>query len=179
MMFKPRKDTKFSDYIFHGIFFLVYGIFKYFPPPIGNLLRYLILKIFVKKILFSRIGEGVTIYYPYRLKIGSNVTLNEFIYISAFGEIEINKNTRIGAHTIIFSTDHEFKDLNIPIKDQGLVPGKVIIGENVWIGANVTILKGVKIGNNAIIGANSLINKDVPANSIVGGVPAKIIKHRE
>lgn len=167
------------DYILHGLFFTLYGIFKYIPPPIGNIFRYLIVKSFSQKLGYSRISEGVTIYYPYRLKISSNVTLNEFLYISAFGGVEIKKNTRIGTRTTIFSTDHEFKDSKVPIKDQGLISGKVVIGEDVWIGANVVILKGVNIGNGAIVAAGAVVNEDVPANAIVGGVPAKILKYRE
>jgi len=62
------------------------------------------------------------------------------------------------------------------LKDQPLKGGKVIIGKNVWIGANVTILKDVNIGDNSIIGAGAVVTKDIPSNVIVGGVPAKIIK---
>ena len=171
-----RKNTKLVDYFIHGVFFFIYGFVKYIPPPIGNILRFIICKIFFKELKKSRIGEGVTIYYPYKISIKQNVSLNEYVYLSGYGEIDILENTRIGTRVTIITSDHDYAGKNMPIKDQGLVPGKVFIGSNVWIGANVTILKGVNIGNNAIIAAAALVNKDIPANAIAGGVPAKIIK---
>ena len=122
--------------------------------------------------------EGVTLWYPEKISIGNNVSLNEYVFLSGYGGIVIEDNVRIGRGTTIITADHGFERLDIPIKDQPLLPGKVYIKQNVWIGANVTILKGVTIGLNSIIAAGAVVTKDVPDNVIVGGVPAKIIKNR-
>ena len=95
----PRKDTDVQDYVVHGIYFALYGLVKYVPPPVGNVLRRWVTRLFCKELGRARIGEGVTIYYPYRLRIGDHVTLNEFVYLSAFGEVTIGDETRIGTGT--------------------------------------------------------------------------------
>lgn len=168
-----------SDYLIHGFFLTFFGFFKYLPPPIGDVVRYFYLKPFMKKMGRCRVRDGVTIYYPYRIEIGTDVTLNEFIYISGYGNVKIGNGVRIGSSTTIISSDHDFREIGVSVKDQTLIPGEVQIDDNVWIGTNVTILKGVHIHKNSIIAACSLVNKDVPENSIVGGVPAKVLKYRE
>ena len=76
------------------------------------------------------------------------------------------------------SEEHIYIDRNLPIKDQGKTYAPVTIKDNVWIGAKATILSGVTIGTGAIVGAGAVVTKDVPENSIVAGVPARIIKNR-
>ena len=178
-MIKTRKDTGIKDYLIHGVFLTWYGLFKYLPPPVGDFLRYVACKPFFKKLGNVRIRDGVTIYYPYKIQMSNAVTLNEHIYLSGYGGIEIGEGCRIGTGTTIISSDHAFDKLDEPIRKQGLIAGKVVLKENVWVGANVTILKGVTIGKNAIIAAGAVVTDDVPDNAIAGGVPAKIIKYRK
>lgn len=173
------KKITIKDYIIHGIFFTFFGIVKYIPSPIGDKLRYWIAKPFVKSMGKVRLYEGVTLWYPYRLKIGNETTLNEWVYISAYGDVEIGDNVRIGHRTSIISSDHVIDDVTIPIKDQGLICGKTSIGSDVFIGCNVTIMQGVTIGNGSVIAAGAVVNKDIPEYSIAGGVPAKILKNRK
>ena len=177
-MKKNRNDGIF-DYVIHALFFTLYGMVKYIHAPLGYLLRLVFVLPFIKTLHFIRIGEGVTLYYPYRLKVGKYITMNEFVFISAYGTVSIGDNVRIGTGTTIISSDHIIKDKEQPIKDQGLIGAPVIIEKNVWIGSNVTILKGVTIGADSIIAAGAVITKDVPKAAIVGGVPAKIIRYRE
>jgi len=104
------------------------------------------------------------------LEIGSGYTNND-VDISCFISIKIGNNVAISKGVIIRDSDnHEIgedgKDISKPIE----------IGDNVWIGLRAIILKGVKIGNGSIIAAGSLVNKDIPANCLAAGVPAKIIK---
>lgn len=112
------------------------------------------------------------------LRIGNNVVLTDNIQISCCNLIEIGDNCLMGGNVYISDNSHgesDFLDLP-PVKRPLYSKGPVVIGENVWIGRNATILSGVTIGQNSIIGANSVVNKDVPPNSVVGGIPAKIIK---
>jgi len=114
------------------------------------------------------------------LIIGDNVILNNDCHIGCINRIEIGNNV-LGASRI-FITDHyhgqiSSEDLDVLAAKRPLYSkGAVIIKENVWIGEGVVILPNVTIGENAIIGANSVVNKDVPANAVVAGMPAKIIK---
>jgi len=111
--------------------------------------------------------------------LGENVSINEGGIITSIFRIEIGKNTAIGEYVSIRDYNHNYFDTLVPIKRQGFIGASIIIGENVWIGRGVIILPGVTIGSGAIIAANSVVNKDVPENAIYGGVPAKLIKHRE
>lgn len=86
----------------------------------------------------------------------------------------------MGPDVIIYSNSHEYKDLNVPINQQGMKKSApVYIGNNVWIGARVVILPGVHIGDNSIIGANTVVTKSVPENSVVVGSAGTVIKTRK
>lgn len=174
-----KRTFTLTDYLLNGLFLNCYFPFKYLPSPIGDILRYLIVKIFIKKIGKCRIYEGVTFWYPYRIQIGNNVSLNEFIYLSGYGGISIEDNVRVGTRATFISSDHIFNDKKTPIFQQGLQGAPIIIEEDVWIGANVTILKGVRIGKGSIIAAGSVVTSSVPEYSIYGGIPAKLIRIRE
>ena len=118
--------------------------------------------------------------YKPELIIGNNVTFTSDTQISCFDKVVIGDNCLFGRYVYISDNTHgksDYSDLDIPPIERELSSkGHVIIGKNVWIGRCSTILSGVTIGDNAIIGANSVVNKDVPANAIVAGVPTKIIK---
>lgn len=92
--------------------------------------------------------------------------------------VTIGKDVMIAPNVVIVAFNHNFENRDIPMRLQGNKENEVIINDNVWIGANCTIAAGVKIGTGAIVGANSLVTKDVEPYSIVGGVPAKLIKIR-
>ncbi|PPR50201.1 MAG: Galactoside O-acetyltransferase [Alphaproteobacteria bacterium MarineAlpha5_Bin5] len=144
----------------------------------------LTLRKYLYSILFLKTGknfnilDGVIIQSPDRVKIGNNVSIHQFTLIDAQSEIEIGDHVAIGSHVSIISSSHIFSDPTKLIKDQGIESAKIEIGNNVWIGTQSTILKGVKIGDNSIIGANTLVNKDVPPNSIVGGSPFRVLSIR-
>jgi acetyltransferase-like isoleucine patch superfamily enzyme len=173
-----KKEYELRDYLVQGIFFTLYGLVKYIPAPIGYLFRYLVAAPFLKRAGRVRLGEGVTLWYPYRIHIGDRVTLNEFVYVSGFGGVEIGEDVRIGTGVTILTSDHVFDSRDVPIHRQGVVAAKVVIGAGAWIGSNTTILKGVTVGAGAIIAAGAVVNKDVEPFSIVGGVPARRIAER-
>ena len=112
------------------------------------------------------------------LQIGDYVSINQGTFIIAISSITIGNFCRIGEYVSIRDNDHEWKNPNIPIKDQGYRCKPVFIGDDVWIGRSACILKGVKIGNGAIIGAGAIVTKNVSPFEIVAGVPARTIGHR-
>lgn len=108
------------------------------------------------------------------IKIGNNVATNNNIMFCAANYIEIGDDTLIGQYVAIM--DHEAHGID-PLKRRQIGEiGKVIIGKNVWIGNNVTILKNSEIDNNTIVATGAVVSGKFPANVIIGGVPAKIIK---
>lgn len=107
------------------------------------------------------------------IHIGNNVFINTGCTMQDQGGIYIGDGALIGHHATIVTLNHDPD----PDKRGNLIPMPVRIGKKVWLGSNVTILPGVTIGDGAIIAAGAVVNKDVEANTIVAGVPAKVVKH--
>lgn len=105
-----------------------------------------------------------------QVKLGKHVFINHSLCLMSAGGIEIEDGVQIGPQATIVTTNHDFHDHNT------LICSKVTIKQNAWIGCRVTIMPGVTIGENAVVAGGAVVTKDVPANSIVGGVPAKVIK---
>ena len=124
------------------------------------------------------ICDAVTIYNPKNIKLGENVSVHEYSLFGGEGNITIGNKVSIGSHCLIVSASHKFDRIDIPIKDQGVIPQDITIGNNVWIGGQVTILGNSNIGNNTIIGAGSVVNSNIPDNVIAVGNPCKIIRNR-
>ena len=99
-------------------------------------------------------------------------------YIDATGGISIGSDVSIAHGTTILSTSHSFSNFDQSIKYQKILKKRTEIGNNVWIGAKVTILYGVKINDGSVIGATSFINKDIPQNSLVYNEKSTVIRDR-
>ena len=111
-----------------------------------------------------------------RLVVQEGATIGRFAHIVALKDVNIGKNVLIADKVYISDNIHSFEDITQPIIEQEILfKGSVSIGENSWIGENVSIL-GAKIGKHSVIGANSLVNSDIPDYSIAVGSPAKVIK---
>ncbi|WP_430399724.1 acyltransferase [Flavobacterium sp.] len=116
----------------------------------------------------SKYGKG--------LKIGSNSAIGRFSEFGASGGIEIGNDVIMGSYISFHSENHNFNNKNLLIREQGVTSKGIKLGNNIWVGAKVTFLDGCEIGNNSVIAAGAVINGKFPANSVIGGVPAKIIK---
>lgn len=110
------------------------------------------------------------------IKIGNNVGIGEFAYLGGAGGLEIGNDCIVGQYLSCHPENHNYNDVNIPYRHQGVTRKGIKIGNNCWIGSKVTILDGVTIGNNCVIAAGSVVTKSMPANSVIGGVPAKVLK---
>lgn len=113
------------------------------------------------------------------VEIGDNSAIGAYSFLGGQGGIRIGQNVIMGPKVSIFSENHNFDQLDIPIRLQHTTRKGVIIEDDCWIGANSTILDGVTIHNGCVVAAGSVVTKDVPANAVVGGVPAKIIRMRD
>ena len=152
---------------------------------------------------YQRRGYGSKIYLsarmdtpPYRqFSLGKHSVIESFCCINnAVGDVFIGDYTRIGIHCTVIgpvtigshvnlaqgitvtALNHNFDDATKRIDEQGISTKPVVIDDDVWIGANAVILPGVTIGQHAVVAAGAVVTKDVPPNTVVGGVPAKVIK---
>jgi acetyltransferase-like isoleucine patch superfamily enzyme len=121
--------------------------------------------------VIRELGEG--------LVIGNNVGIAQNCFIQVRGLVTIGDNIIFGPGVSIFSENHNFSEIDKYINEQGETRKGVKIEDGVWIGTAATILDGVTIGKNSIVAAGSVVNKDVPPYTVVGGIPAKIIKYRK
>lgn len=130
----------------------------------------------------ARLGQGVSIdrYADItvkngRLEIGANSYIGQHSVICAREAITIGSDCLIAEHVTIRDQDHRFGPGLITAR-AGFNNAPVTIGDNVWLGAKVTVLKGVTIGNNVVVGANSVVTRDLPANVVAAGNPARVLK---
>ncbi|TDM07953.1 sugar O-acetyltransferase [Macrococcus lamae] len=132
----------------------------------------------VSEITNSKIDASVVISLPFytdygkHIKMGKDVFINQNVMFVDLGGIVIEDNVLIGPFVRLITVNH----IVDPAKRRGLNVAAVTVKKNAWLGANVTVLPGVKIGENSIVAADSTVTKDVPANTIVAGTPARIIK---
>lgn len=162
--------------------YLIYLIFLRYTPEIYRpyaLFFPAIRRYFVSSFI-NKCGKGI--------RVKRNADISMFIEIGNFSELGtrciIQSNTRIGDYVImgpdvkIYTKNHEYQDLSKPIAYQPITNEKVIVGNDVWLGANVIITPGVTIGNHVVVAAGAVVTKNVPDYAVVGGVPAKVIKYR-
>lgn len=121
-------------------------------------------------VLLDEPGEG--------LKMGDHSNIGPLSYIGCSGYIEIGSGVMMGPRVNLMAEGHKFDDITRPMKEQGVTKSFIKIEDDVWIGVNSTILSGVTVGRGSIIAAGAVVTRDVPPYSIVGGIPARVIRNR-
>jgi acetyltransferase-like isoleucine patch superfamily enzyme len=116
------------------------------------------------------IGEG--------LKVGNYSNIGAYCYIGCPGHVEIGENVLMGHRVSLIAENHNFDRLDVPIRQQGVIRQSIVIEDDCWLGSHSVILAGVRVGKGSIIAAGAVVTKNVPPYSIVGGVPARVIKKR-
>jgi acetyltransferase-like isoleucine patch superfamily enzyme len=126
------------------------------------------------------IGDGCKVRaHEGTLSIGAKTVLGQECTLSSFQHISIGRDCIIADRTMMIDFDHGMAEVERPIREQGIYKRDVRIGNNVWIGYGACILRGVTVGDNAVIGTTAVVIFDVPADAVVGGVPAKVLRMRE
>ena len=124
------------------------------------------------------VDDSVTVFPPFHSEFGKNLHLGKNVFINLgcrfqdTGGITIGDGTLIGHGSTLTTLNHAID----PARRADMTPSPILIGRNVWLGAGVTVVPGVTIGNGAIVGAGSVVTKDVPADTVVAGVPARTIR---
>ena len=137
----------------------------------------------IRDILSELFGKAVPytlrVFPPFYTDFGKNIEVGEDVFINACCHFQDHGGVRIGdgcqiGHNVVFATLNHFLE---PEKRKMTHSAPIVLGKNVWVGSNATILQGVTIGDNAVIGAGAVVTGDIPANTVAAGVPAKVIKH--
>ena len=126
-----------------------------------------------------KVDSTLRVFPPFYTDFGKNIHIGQRVFINAcchfqdHGGIFIGDDCQIG-HNVVFATLNHGLD---PKDRKSTYPAPIVLGRNVWIGANATILQGVKIGDYAVVAAGAVVTKEVEPNTIVGGIPARVIRH--
>lgn len=121
-------------------------------------------------VLVDEAGEG--------LRVGDHSNIGAYSYIGCSGYIELGARVMMGPRVSLLAENHNAERTDVPMKDQGVTRSFIRIEDDCWLGAGSTVLAGVTIGRGSIVAAGAVVTKDVPPGSVVGGVPARILKQR-
>jgi acetyltransferase-like isoleucine patch superfamily enzyme len=129
---------------------------------------------------WSWIGHGTKIRaHEGVVKIGAKSVLGQECTISSFQHVEIGRECIVADRVMMIDFDHGVVEVERPIRLQGIYKRDVKVGHNCWIGYGACILRGVTVGDNSVIGTSSVVTKDLPANSVSAGIPARVLRMRE
>ena len=133
----------------------------------------------LSEIMGYTVPDTLRVFPPFYTDFGKNIHIGENVFINAcchfqdHGGVTLGDGCQIG-HNVVFATlNHGIE----PENRRFTYPAPIVLGRNVWVGSNSTILQDVTIGDNSVVAAGAVVTKDVPADTIVGGVPARVIKH--
>jgi acetyltransferase-like isoleucine patch superfamily enzyme len=129
---------------------------------------------------WSWLGQGCKIRaHEGHVSIGAKSVLGQECTISAYQHVSIGRECIVADRVMLIDFDHGMVEVERPIREQGIYKRDVRVGHNVWIGYGACLLRGVTVGNNSVIGTNSVVNKDVPGDAVVAGIPARVLRMRE
>jgi acetyltransferase-like isoleucine patch superfamily enzyme len=144
---------------------------------LGILLRYIFVKNLAKKVGQNvSVQPGVFLFNLQNIEFGDNVSIHPMCYLEGIGGIVIGNDVSIAHASTLISANHTWNDVSLPIKYNPEKCGKIHIQNDVWVGCGVRILADVTIETRSVIAAGAVVNKSFESHSIIGGVPAKLIK---
>ena len=117
----------------------------------------------------QKLGKG--------LVMGNNCSIGDYSFLGCAGGITVGNDVIMGQYVSFHSENHNFSDKNVLIREQGVNHKGIELGNNIWVGAKVTFLDGAIVGDNSVVAAGAVVSGNFPPNVVIGGVPAKILKH--
>ena len=129
---------------------------------------------------WSWLGHGTKIRaHEGEVRIGAKTVIGQECTVSAFQHVSIGRECIVADRVMLIDFDHGVVEVERPIRLQGIYKRDVRVGHNVWIGYGACFLRGVTVGDNAIVGTNSVVTRDLPANAVAAGVPARTLRMRD
>jgi acetyltransferase-like isoleucine patch superfamily enzyme len=129
---------------------------------------------------WSWLGQGCKVRaHEGRVSIGAKSVLGQECTISAYQHVSIGRECIVADRVMLIDFDHGVVEVERPIREQGIYKRDVRVGHNVWIGYGACLLRGVTVGNNCVIGTYSVVNRNVPDNAVVAGIPARVLRMRD
>ena len=149
------------------------------PEEIREILSGLFGKAVLSELFGKAVPATLRVFPPFYTDFGKNIEVGEDVFINACCHFQDHGGVRIGdgcqiGHNVVFATLNHFLE---PEKRKMTYSAPIVLGKNVWVGSNATILQGVTIGDNAVIGAGAVVTGDIPADTVAVGVPARVVKH--
>lgn len=139
------------------------------------------IRVLLSDLFGYQVPRSFRVFPPFYTDFGKNIRIGEDVFINAcchfqdHGGVVLGDECQIG-HNVVFATlNHDLS----PATRKNTYPAPIVLGKNVWVGSNATILQGVTIGDNAVIGAGAVVTRDVETNTVVGGIPARFIRNIE
>jgi acetyltransferase-like isoleucine patch superfamily enzyme len=129
---------------------------------------------------WSWIGHGSQIRaHEGEVRIGSKTVLGQECTITAYQHVSIGRECIVADRVMLIDFDHAIADVERPIRQQGISKRDVRLGHNLWVGFGAVFLRGVTVGDNSVVGTYAVVNRDVPANAVVAGIPARVVRMRD
>jgi acetyltransferase-like isoleucine patch superfamily enzyme len=126
------------------------------------------------------IGHGTKLrVHEGEVRIGAKTVMGQECTISAFQHVSIGRECIVADRVMLIDFDHGMVEVERPIRLQGIYKRDVNVGHNVWIGYGACILRGATVGDNSVVGTSAVVTGEVPANAVVGGIPARVIRMRD
>lgn len=159
---------------------IIFRIVNVFFRSISNFYNIVVAEISSSR--FNECGDNnifdknIWINQAHNIRLKSNIFIGKDVFLNAYDRIEIGNFCAIGAGSKLITANHSTIDLSLPVEKRGLLKSPIILDDNVWLGYNVIILPGVKLGKGCVVAAGSVVTKSFDNYSMIGGVPAKLIK---
>jgi len=129
---------------------------------------------------WSWLGHGTKVRaHEGEVRIGAKTVIGQECTITAFQHVSIGRECIIADRVMLIDFDHGVVEVERPVRVQGIYKRDVRVGHNVWVGYGACFLRGVTVGDNVVVGTSTVVTNDVPANAVVGGVPARVLRMRE
>jgi len=129
---------------------------------------------------WSWLGQGTKVRaHEGEVHIGAKTVIGQECTITAFQHISIGRECILADRVMLIDFDHGVVEVERPVREQGIYKRDVRVGHNVWVGYGACFLRGVTVGDNAVVGTSTVVTRDVPADAVVGGVPARVLRMRD